>query len=66
MALEQSATGMALYTSCGIGLPMVLGTLLSGFFIELIGFRNLFGLFIVFALLSLLLSYLYRNQLADH
>ena len=66
MALEHSATGMALYTSFGVGLPMVLGTLLSGFFIELIGFRNLFGLFIVFALLSLFLSYLYRKELADH
>ena len=52
---ERRATGMAVYTGLGVGLPAVLGSALGGFVIEAAGYRLLFLSFIVFALASLVL-----------
>jgi PPP family 3-phenylpropionic acid transporter len=52
---EKRAVGMTLYMSIGTGLPTFIGNIAGGAIIEYFGYRALFGGFIFFALLALLL-----------
>jgi len=55
---EQRSFGMALYTSLGNGLPLLIGNFLGGFIVEHFGFRFLYGSFTVFPIISLLVYFI--------
>lgn len=59
---ERRATGMAVYSGLGVGLPAVLGSALGGIVIEAAGYRALFLSFTGFALASLVLFALTRKR----
>ncbi|PKL20670.1 MAG: MFS transporter, partial [Spirochaetae bacterium HGW-Spirochaetae-4] len=63
IAPERRAVGMALYTSVGIGLPTVVGAGIGGYVVEWIGFGRMFGSYTVFAILSLVMIFLFRKVL---
>jgi len=63
MQPENRATGMALYTSLGNGLPTVLGAALGGVLLESIGYAGMFCVYILFALASLALYAVFRRSL---
>lgn len=63
IAPERRALGMALYTSMGIGLPTVVGAGIGGYVVEWIGFGRMFGSYTVFAILSLVMIFLFRKVL---
>ncbi|AEF84510.1 transporter, major facilitator family [Treponema primitia ZAS-2] len=52
---ERRALGMSLYLSLGTGLPTLVGNILGGIIVEHLGYRALFGSFISFAVLALIL-----------
>lgn len=52
---SQRTTGMALLMGLGMGLPAFLGSAFGGLIVEAVGYRWLFALFSIFALLSLAL-----------
>ncbi|MDR1469930.1 MAG: MFS transporter [Spirochaetaceae bacterium] len=52
---EKRAVGMTVYMSLGTGFPTFLGNIAGGIIIEHAGYRALFGGFILFALLALLM-----------
>jgi len=59
---SERTTGMALLMGLGMGLPAFLGSAFGGLIVEAVGYRWLFALFSVFALLSLAL---YRANAAS-
>jgi PPP family 3-phenylpropionic acid transporter len=59
---ERRATGMAIYSGLGVGLPAVLGSALGGIVIEAAGYRALFLSFTGFALASLVLFAITRKR----
>ena len=59
---ERRATGMAIYSGLGVGLPAVLGSALGGVIIEAAGYKALFLSFTGFALASLALYALTRKR----
>lgn len=59
---ERRATGMAIYSGLGVGLPAVLGSALGGIVIEAAGYRTLFLSFTGFALASLVLFAITRKR----
>jgi len=59
---ERRATGMAIYSGLGVGLPAVLGSALGGLVIEAAGYKALFLSFTGFALASLVLFALTRKR----
>jgi PPP family 3-phenylpropionic acid transporter len=59
---ERRATGMAIYSGLGVGLPAVLGSALGGAVIEAAGYRTLFLSFTGFALASLVLFAITRKR----
>ena len=52
---SERTMGMALLMGLGVGLPAFLGSALGGLIVEAVGYRWLFALFSIFALLSLAL-----------
>jgi PPP family 3-phenylpropionic acid transporter len=52
---RQRAAGMSVYMSLGTGLPTLAGNVSGGMIIGRFGYRALFGSFVIFALLSVLL-----------
>jgi len=52
---SERTTGMALLMGLGMGLPAFLGSAFGGLIVEAVGYRWLFALFSIFALLSLAL-----------
>jgi MFS transporter, PPP family, 3-phenylpropionic acid transporter len=61
---ERRAQGMAAYIGLGVGLPAFAGSALGGLVVQGWGYRALFGSFIAFALLSLLLFASTRKKFA--
>jgi PPP family 3-phenylpropionic acid transporter len=59
---EKRAVGMTVYMSLGTGFPTFLGNIAGGLIIERLGYRMLFGGFIFFALLGLLLYFICRGH----
>jgi PPP family 3-phenylpropionic acid transporter len=63
---EKRAVGMTIYTSLGTGFSTFLGNILGGIVIERGGYRALFGGFIFFALLALLLYGLFGKKIREN
>jgi PPP family 3-phenylpropionic acid transporter len=61
---EKRAVGMAVYMSLGTGFPTFIGNIAGGAIIEHLGYRTLFGSFIIFALLALLLYFVCAKRKA--
>jgi len=59
---ERRATGMAIYSGFGVGLPAVLGSALGGLVIEAAGYKALFLSFTGFAFASLILFAITRKR----
>jgi PPP family 3-phenylpropionic acid transporter len=59
---EKRAVGMAVYMSLGTGFPTFIGNIAGGAIIEHFGYRMLFGSFIFFALLALVLYLVCGNH----
>jgi PPP family 3-phenylpropionic acid transporter len=59
---EKRAVGMTVYMSLGTGFPTFIGNIAGGVIIERLGYRMLFGGFIFFALLGLLLYFVCRGH----
>ena len=55
--LEKRSFGMTIYLSLGNGLPLLVGNFAGGFIVEYLGFRSLFGTFLIFPLLSVLIYF---------
>lgn len=51
----ERSVGLALLLSLGTGLPAFLGSALGGFMVEAVGYRWMFGIFSIFAAMSLML-----------
>jgi PPP family 3-phenylpropionic acid transporter len=49
---ERRSFGMTLYFSVGCGIPMIIGNFIGGFIVDHMGYRWLFGLFSIFAVLG--------------
>jgi PPP family 3-phenylpropionic acid transporter len=56
------ALGMSLYLSLGTGVPTLIGNLAGGFIVEYLGYRSLFTIFAVFALVGLLIYFMTRKH----
>jgi PPP family 3-phenylpropionic acid transporter len=63
---EKRAVGMTVYMSLGTGFPTFLGNIMGGLIIEHAGYRALFGGFIPFALLALLLYGIFGRKMPGH
>jgi PPP family 3-phenylpropionic acid transporter len=50
---ERRALGMSLFLSIGTGLPLFAGTILGGFIIQYLGYRQLYGIFSLFSVAAL-------------
>jgi PPP family 3-phenylpropionic acid transporter len=59
---EKRAVGMTVYMSLGTGLSTFIGNVAGGIIIEHLGYRALFGSFIFFALLALLISLVFGTK----
>jgi PPP family 3-phenylpropionic acid transporter len=59
---EKRAVGMAVYMSLGTGFPTFIGNIAGGAIIEHLGYRTLFGSFIIFALLAMLLYLVFKRE----
>jgi PPP family 3-phenylpropionic acid transporter len=49
---ERRSFGMTLYFSAGCGIPMIIGNFVGGFIVDHMGYRFLFGLFSIFAVMG--------------
>ncbi len=58
------ALGMSMYISLGTGLPTVLGSSLGGFITEKYGYKTLFQSFSGFAMISVLLCFIFWKQMS--
>ncbi len=65
IAPQRRGTGMALYTSIGVGLPNVIGSAIGGVVIDAIGYRGLFASYALFALAALALQWAWRKRLVE-
>jgi len=66
IAPRRRSVGMALYTSVGVGLPTVIGSVIGGYVISFIGYKGLFGSYTIFALFSLLMIFYFRATIMTH
>jgi len=59
---ERRSFGMTLYVSLGWGIPTLIGNVLCGLVVDSLGYRPLFGLFTIFAILGAAIYFVYRSK----
>ena len=59
---EKRSYGMTLYLSLGNGLPLLIGNFVGGFIVQHAGYRPLFGSFMIFPVLSVLIYFAGRSK----
>lgn len=62
---QKRAVGLTMYISLGVGLPTFIGSAIGGYIVEALGYRVLFGSYIIFSVIGLLIYGIFAGALSE-